>query len=290
MSPSNALLPPEDFGEDLATGAIVIQPKITNGPKVNLTAKPEAPKEFIIAEIPDNALGDLASAPGLDEYRSFAREKEPLRLLELSSTLQARGHSQRALLALERIIDTSNNVSPENLQLAADDISAFPATLPRWNVDSSAEIELTLLISTSGSASDAIKEAALEVASLIRKHSGDQLQIVIKIRKTPALASASESGEGTPALTISFQREDFETPVSTAALTLSKGGENEAENLMITVFQSVRAHLTHLNYPSPKHLDSLGKELLTLHITRLMWRDFAESLTPQLEEVAPGGN
>lgn len=291
MTPKNTLLPSEDFGDDLATGAPVMQPKITEGPKIDLTAQSKEPEESIVTEITEEDLGDLQSSPGLSEYRPFARKHEPARLLALSSMLQARGDFQRALIALERIIDTAQNPNPDELKQAAQGIASLAPTLPRWSVDPTTETELTLLISTSGKASDSIKNAALEVATLIRKHSGDQLQIVPKILKTPTARSSAE-GNTAPPLTIAFQREEFKPPVSTPVLTLRAGGENEQDDFFKAVFRLVRGHLASLDYPFPENFDTPANELLSLQITRLMWRDFAASLAPapEKEEEAPEGN
>ncbi|MGC6582795.1 MAG: hypothetical protein ACON4K_10805 [Akkermansiaceae bacterium] len=281
MTPANTSLPPEDFGEDLATGAPVMQPKIVDGPKIDLPAPPTETEEPVVTEISEQDLGDLQSSPGLGEYRSFARKHEPVRLLELSSTLQARGNFQRALIALERIIDTSQNVSPEDLKQATSGISTLSPTLPQWNVDPKTEVELTLLISSSGGASAAIKEAALEVATLIRKHSGDQLQITPKILKTPKASNPEKSP-----LTIAFQREDLENPASTAVLTLRAGGESEAEEFVKAVFRLVRGHLAGIGYTFPENFDAPARDLLSFQVTRLMWRDFASSLAPHPEEAS----
>lgn len=280
MTPTNAALPPEDFGDDLAVGAPVMQPKIVEGPKIDLSAQPVDPEEPIVSEISDEDLGDLESAPGLDEYRSFARNNPALRLLDLSSTLQARGDFQRALIALERVVDTSENPSPEELSQATAGISSLAPTLPRWSVDPETETELTLLISGSKGASNTLKAAALDVATLIRKHSGDQLQIVPKVER---LRGSSATTDAT-SLAISFQREISKETTSTATLMMRGGGEDEGDDYIKAVFRSVRGHLAGLGYPFPEGFNIPAKDLLTQHITRLMWRDFAESLVPKKDE------
>ncbi|MDB4436132.1 hypothetical protein N9139_01510 [Akkermansiaceae bacterium] len=280
MTPTNAALPPEDYGDDLAVGAPVMQPKIVKGPKIDLPTQPVEPEEPIVSEISDEDLGDLESIPGLDEYRSFARNNPALRLLDLSSTLQARGDFQRALIALERIVDTSENPSPEEISQATEGIASLAPTLPRWSVDPETETELILLISGSKGASDTLKAAALDVATLIRKHSGDQLQIIPKVERLGSSLSTAD----TTSLAISFQREISKEKASTATLMIRGGGENEGEHYIKAVFRSVRGHLAAQGYPFPENFDIPAKDLLTLHITRLMWRDFAESLVPKKDE------
>lgn len=280
MTPTNAALPPEDFGDDLAVGAPVMQPKIVEGPKIDLPAQPVEPEEPIVSEISDEDLGDLESAPGLDEYRSFARNNPALRLLDLSSTLQARGDFQRALIALERVVDTSEKPSPEELSQATAGISSLAPTLPRWSVDPETETELTLLISGSKGASNTLKAAALDVATLIRKHSGDQLQIIPIVERLRGSSATTD----TTSLAISFQREISKETTSTATLMMRGGGEDEGNDYIKAVFRSVRGHLAGLGYPFTEGFNIPAKDLLTQHITRLMWRDFAESLVPKKDE------
>ncbi len=279
MKPTGIILPPEDDGSDLAVGAAVLQPKIETNPRVaEVLGNPEKTEEPEIPEISDLDLGDLESSPGLDSYRKFAENNPPDRLFELSSTLRARGEFQRALLAFERVIDTSKADS-KALAEASKGISALSPTLPRWNIDPTREVPLTLHLGTARLADESLKAATLEVATTIRKSSGDQLDIIPKI--------TSSGG-------------DEATADSPVALWLSTGGKNPASSSVLTfrstddqaaaineislaVFQAVRGHLGKLGYPLPPPLQATGRDLLSIHITRLMWRDFARSLHKERE-------
>lgn len=62
-------------------------------------------------------------------------------------------------------------------------------------------------------------------------------------------------------------------------------GENISEDFIKAVFRSVRGHLANEGYPFPKEFELPAQDLLTLHITRLMWQDFAKSIVPiEVEE------
>lgn len=276
MTPTNLPLPPEDFGADLATGAPVMQPKIKDGPKFNLPAQPTEDEVPIVAEVTDEELGDLESAPGLTEYRSYAQKASAQSLFALSSTLQARGDFQRALIALERIIDTCKGVTPEELKQASADIASLSPTLPQWNVDPMSETELVLHFKTTKKTSEVVKEAALEIATLIRKHSGDQLEITPRIE-------TSNSPQNTSAPTITVWLSSPErTQGQTAFSPVPPAEQNLTPALIRSTFQSVRGHLVNLGYPFSDQPDQTDpKELLTRHITRLMWHDLAKALTAE---------
>ncbi|MCX8237496.1 MAG: hypothetical protein OSB05_01640 [Akkermansiaceae bacterium] len=277
MSPQGITLPPEDDGSDLAVGAAVLQPKIEKNPRVaEVLGNPEESEEPEIPEISDLDLGDLDSSPGLDSYRDFAQNNPPDRLFELSSTLRARGQFQRALLAFERVIDTSKADS-KALDEASKGISTLSPTLPRWNIDSTNEIPLTLHLGTTRLADDSLKAAALEVATIIRKSSGDQLEIMPKITSS---GSKEATADGPVALWISTGGKD---PTSSAVLTLRMADDKTTAltEISLAVFQAVRGHLGKLGYPLPPPLQANSRELLSIHITRLMWRDFARSLHAQ---------
>ena len=277
MTPDGVELPPEDQGLDLARGPLNQQPEIGNhleGSEV--LGNPEEPEENIVAEITAQDLGDLDASPGLDTYRAFGRENPADRLFELSSTLRARGQFQRALLAFERIIDTAE-ADATALGEAAQGISTLAPTLPRWIIDPTQESALILHLGTAQEAPDEIKAALLEVATLIRDSSSDQLEITPKIITN----GRSEVLPDSPiTLWMSIpDKKDLSTPVM--SLRISEQTEQAIDDIALAVFQTVRSHLSNhatLNYPSPPELQAPGRTLLTTHITRLMWRDFAQSL------------
>lgn len=277
MTPRGIALPPEDDGSDLAVGAAVLQPKIDKNPRVTeVLGNPEEPVEPEIPEISEEDLGDLESSPGLAAYREFAQNNPPERLFELSSTLRTRGQFQRALLAFERVIDTAKADS-KALAEAAKGIVALSPTLPRWNIDPTTEIPLTLHLGTAQLAGESLKAAALQVATSIRKSSGDQLDIMPKIASS---SSEEASPESPVALWISTGGKD---PASSAVITFRATDELEAatDEISLAVFQAVRGHLKKLGYPLPPPIQATGRDLLSIHITRLMWRDLAQSLHEQ---------
>lgn len=286
LTPKGIELPAEDFGTDLAAGSASLQPPIAQGPAPTgpVAAIEEKAEEPEIPEITDADLGDLESSPGLDAYRQFAQNNDLSRLLLLSSALQTRGEFQRALLALERIID-SGKATPEQLIETGHGIAALTPTLPRWNVDPTSEIQLTMEIGIPRTVDEPIKNAALELATLIRLHSGNQLDIIPKINSAETDAPIEN-----PPIALWFTTTGDES-ASSAVLTMKPSGEESEllNELSLAAFQAIRSYLTKEGYALPPPLQATGKDLLTLQITRLMWRDFARSLYWKPETPEPPG-
>lgn len=277
LTPSGAGLRPEDEMSRLVVALPSLQPELKK--EVTPPAPPAEdagePAEPEISEVEEADLGDLEAAPGLAEYRGFARTHTPDQLFELSSTLRARGHFQRSLLALERIIDTVKDAPPEALAEAGQGIAALIPTLPRWNVDPKAEIPLVLHLSLARPTSEPLQNALTELTRLIHESSGDQVQV------TPVLDSAgnqSASPDNPVALWLSSTDDE---PVSSAVTTLRLPAEPDflVPELAQALFQAVRSHLVPHGFPDPPELDLNGPQLLQTQITRLMWRDFARTLT-----------
>jgi hypothetical protein len=287
MKPKGVQLTEEDDGSGLAVGAIALQPKIEENPEIlEVLGNPEEEKEEPeIPEITGADLGDLEASPGLGSYRDFGKKNSPQRLLELSSTLRARGQFQRALLALERVVDTSNADS-KVIDEAATGIAALTPTLPRWNIDVTAEISLTLNIGSARTPSESLKKAALEVADLIRKSSSDQLEIIPKITSS----ESSDAPEDSPVAL--WLATNSEAPASSAVVTLKISDDESAmiDEFAIAVFQAVRGHLARQGYPNPLPLRASGRDYLSVHVTRLMWRDFAHSLQEMEKAAAEAEN
>jgi hypothetical protein len=266
-----------------AKDASAVQPEIKKNPETAIALPGEAKepeKVPEVAPIEEEDLGDLEAAPGLDAYRDFARNNPGDRLFALSSTLRSRGHFQRALLAIERIVDTSEP-DPELLTEASLGISALSKTLPRWNVDPKAEITLVLNLSMAHPAPEALKQSLVSLALLIRQSSGDQLEVIPKIQSK----DNSEAPEDGPvALWLSSEGEEpTASPVITARL--SHDSDRFFSDLSGVLFKAVRSGLEKAGFPPVIALDLEAPKLLETQITRLMWLEFGRSLVPAVEEI-----
>ena len=293
LSPDGIDPSPHRENPKIATGAASMQPAIPTQPATpaKLPEPSEATEEPKITVITPADLGDLESSPGLAAYRAFARENPADRLFELSSTLRSRGHFQRALLAIERVVDTAPP-DPDHLAEASLGIAALTATLPRWNVDPENETSLVLNLSLARPAPDPLKKTLVDLALTIRASSGDQLEIVPKINSND---DSEAPPKGPVALWLSHADDDTAAS-SVITARLSADPDLYYPDLALALFKAIRSSLARAGYPPAIDLDLGGPDLLKTQVTRLMWRDFARSLTPneegekEAEETSPDPN
>ena len=277
LTPSGAEIVKSDIGPDFLEQSMLLQPEIQGQPNINSEIKqPENPDRITplkIKEISESELGDLASTAGLRAYRDFALNQSPDRLFELSSTLRARGEFQRALLAFERVIDTSKT-DPKARAEAAQGIAALSKTLPSWNIDPSSEIDLNLHLGTARDPSEALKKVLLEVAIRIRESSGDQLNIIPTINN-----SDNPNATANPPVAL-WLLAPGENTASFAAITLQlpRDETKHFDEISVAIFKAIRSHLTQQGYPPASENLEQNANHLSQQITRLMWRDFARSL------------
>ena len=171
LTPSGVEIVETEETSGLIDLSVVLQPKIKDQPKINRAIQQIKDPDKItppkVKEITEFELGDLVASPGLDAYQNFARRESPDRLFELSSALRARGEFQRALLAFERVIDTSE-ADPNSRAEAAQGIAALTKNLPNWNIDPSNEMILNLHLGMAHKPSDHLRDVLQEVATRIR--------------------------------------------------------------------------------------------------------------------------
>ena len=146
-----------------------------------LSKRPEQPA------IPEIDPGDFQISPGLDEYQTFAHLGAPS-LLQLAQKLQNAGQVQRAVLAYERVLDStaSGGSSQEKAQAS---ITTLKTSLPRWNPDPQAAKPLRINLSTARDA-DSLLGTITTLTELIAASSGNQAQpeFVILKSDSPTLA------------------------------------------------------------------------------------------------------
>jgi hypothetical protein len=289
LTPSGMEIVETEETSDLIDLSVVLQPEIKDQPKINSTIQqPKDPDKITpskVKEITEFELGDLVSSPGLGAYRDFARWRIALTVFfELSSTLRARGEFQRALLAFERVIDTSK-AEPNSRAEAAQGISALTKNLPNWNIDPSNEIILNLHLEMAHKPSDHLKEVLQELATRIRKSSSDQLKIIPTINNSDNPDALTNNSI---ALWLSASGNNT-TSSAVITLRLARNDKEHLEAISLAVFKVIRTHLTQLGYPPASEDLIKGGDYLSRQITRLMWRDFAQSLhQPQNAPDAAG--
>ncbi|MBK1829547.1 hypothetical protein JIN77_02320 [Verrucomicrobiaceae bacterium R5-34] len=241
-------------------------------PKSSATAKQE--EEIIPA-------GDLNLAPSLSEYGTYG-DKGAAAMIHLATQLETKAQFQRALLAWERVIDTSNPDEKERLQ-AVRAIQRIRGSLPPWNPDPSADISLTLHAGATIQDKAVLENALKMAAALIDNASGN----VVKVDTQATIGKGS--GIKTPRIPIAiwFTRPSSTSEGATAEtppisfMADPKQPEFLASQVAAGVYALIRNHLsTETSFsPLPEYPAGVQPDdLLQFYVTRLMWREFVKSM------------
>ncbi len=221
--------------------------------------------------------GNLKHSPALTEYGTLGN-RGALAMIQLATQLETMGELQRALLAWERVIDTTKpSVSERKQAIAA--IKRLRATLPPWNPDPTCDIAVTLHAGATMKDKDYLRNALTEAADLVSKASGNVIRVSTK-------ASFGKSrGIKTPRIPIAiwFSRPK-ETPGETPPISFM--ADPSQKDMLVSqieagIYALLRAHLTEATSftPLPEYPAGVNpKDLLSYHVTRLMWREFVNSM------------
>lgn len=224
--------------------------------------------------------GDLHLAPSLAEYGTY-REEGSDALIKLATFLETKAEYQRALLAWERVLDSSTP-DEEQRSLAQRSIQRLHNSLPPWNPDPKADISVTLHAGATLKEKKVLIEALETSAALISEISGNILKVDIK-------ASFGKSSTiKTPSIPVAiwFSRpESIKSPMAETPPISFMADPNQPEALksqvVASVYALIRAHLTAETSftPLPEYQPHTKfDDLLRHHVTRLMWREFVRSM------------
>lgn len=229
---------------------------------------PEVPKPVI-------ELGDLESPPVLHEYADIA-DKGAAHLIDLAVLLETEGEFQRALLAWERVIDSTK---PDETQAisATSAIKRLRSAIPDWNKDPASAIAITLQAGTGKKTAKLLTPVLEQAARDIELASAGLLKV-----KAAITAGKDRKADTGPAPVALWLAGPAKGSRSTEVLSFTVGTpESLTEEINKTVFQIIRGYLTRAIQLTPpvaieegeKPLDALGS-----HITRRQWRDLGTVL------------
>lgn len=239
--------------------------------------EPSVPSTPIQPKEENLPAGNMNHSPSLAEYGNWGDKGGPA-MVRLATNLETKGELVRALLAWERVIDTSDPSDSDRI-LAVTAIKRLHATLPPWNPDPSGVIALTLHAGATLKDKKALEDALVTAADLVSEASGHVLQVSTK-------ASIGKSrGIRTPRIPIAiwFSRPG-ETPAETPPISFMADPSQKdmlAIQVEAGVYALLRAHLARETSFSPLPEYPAGvkpDELLKYHVTRLMWREFVNSM------------
>jgi len=276
-------------------GEITQQWKQENTPQTLIKEKAAAElarlkaKELKIAESKKSAqpprpefipLGDLNQSPKLTEYEQF-RDKGTASMIQLAKELENKGAMQRALLAWERVLDTTTP-NEDEVKLTAKAIQKLKSEISPWNPDPNSDITITLHVGTSASQKEILNQTLQETANLITEASG----YIITVKTKLSIGKTTSKTPRTP-IAIWFSRPPQEksgTPAETPPLSFMADPSQEsmlANQFQAAVYALLSNHLAkHTDYSKlPEYPAGVTpEELLEFYVTRLMWREFAQTL------------
>ncbi len=219
--------------------------------------------------------GDLVSAPRLSAYSELG-EKGASHLIELASLLESEGHFQRAMLAWERVLDSTG---PDEEQAAAAMAAArrLRPTLPDWNVDPVGSISIVLHAGTGKKLAENLKPILAGIAGDIRRASSGIIEADVSVA-----AGSSSLGEDGPVPVAMWISGGGKDSPSTDVLSFTvKDQETLPQDLTRTIILLIRNHFEKtgtLTPPSIPSREEAGRDALEFRVTRLSWQNFGISL------------
>jgi len=219
---------------------------------------------------------NLDHSPALSEYGTLG-DKGGVIIIALATHLETIGEYQRALLAWERVIDTANPTEEERQQ-AATAIKRLKNELPPWNPDPTNDIPITLHAGAALKEEKNLEQALQSTADQISQTSGNILAVTTK---TSIGKSHDPSTSSIPmAIWFSVHEARAETPPVSSMIDPSQE-HLLADQISADAYSLVRTHLTRETNFSPLPelpANANPNDWLKYHVTRLMWREFANSL------------
>ncbi|WP_411827559.1 hypothetical protein [Luteolibacter sp. AS25] len=218
-------------------------------------------------------LGDTESAPSLDTYSNRAPDGAD-KLIRLAEALQDIGKFQRALLAYERVLDSSQG-NPEQIQTALNAIQRIRPTLVIWNTEEPKEFTATINIGTGENFKEVLPEILDQLTSTISNSSSGIISFDYKLN----IGKSIQAIDAPTPVAVWITGPDG-TNTSTDVLSFTTDNPDSLEHdLLKTCFNLVRGELTKATSynPAPEALDD-PLVALQSHITRLLWKEFGEAL------------
>lgn len=252
---------------------------------ISVPAEPPVPEKPTVEEPakPEIDLGNLTEAPTLAYYNERASQGTAA-LIELASTLEKKGHFQRALLAWERVLDLTKP-DPEQAKIAVSAIRRLRPTLPDWDLASAKPTDIVLAAGTGKKMTKTLEPVLKLAAADIQKASAGLVTISTKIN----VGKSNAKGPSPVAVWLAGPRKNLS---STEVLSFTVGAKEELhDEVLKTVFQLVRNFLkqsTSYTEPTPLGEKENPMDALNFRITRLCWAEFADSLNlSQKKETSP---
>jgi len=248
---------------------IIHEQTAAQAPKPEAAAPPQAPSTAAV---------EANTPPTLALYREgpSVNAKD---LLELSSTLETKGEIQRALLAAERVMD-STQPDEDQQKTAISAIRRLRPQLPAWNAESATAIPITLHAGTGKSTAILLEPMMREIAGEIERASSG----ILKVTTNVAAGRDIPEDIGPPIVAVWFSGP---AKHSTEVLTFTVlSPETLREDLAGSLLQLLRSHIANKSYlriPENELDDTQPVARFQTHVTRLVWLELGSRLNPAEE-------
>ncbi len=227
------------------------------------------------------AEADAAPAAGnppasLDAHLDLTRS-EPGKLSALADAMEDQGDYQQAMLAHERIID-STQAEPRQLAISMRAIRRLRDHVPPWNPLPDDAMPLTLNVGTSSETADRIAQTIERIADEITKASGGILHVQPAIHRGPnppvgampapvaIWLTGTNADASTPVLSFTLNAEDEPLPVVT--LTVLK------------ILREALSRHSQIRIPIAVATPDDPTGPLFTHVTRLAWMNLGKLVSP----------
>lgn len=220
---------------------------------------------------------DLHAPPTLALYREEP-SVDAKDLLELSSAHEKKGEIQRALLAAERVIDSSKP-DEDQIRMAIDAIRRLRPQVPDWNTEPAASLPVTLHAGTGKSTATLVEPLLRELAHEIERASAG----ILKVTASVAAGRDIPQDIGPPPIAVWLAGPPGGTSSTEVFSFTLLSPETLRDDLASTLLQLLRGHIgreTFLRIPESGMDDSKPIDRLQTHVTRLVWLELGSRLNP----------
>ncbi|MFC4991226.1 hypothetical protein [Rubritalea tangerina] len=253
-----------------------IPPPKEISPKTPSTPTPKKP--------PRIPLGDLDTRPSLDHFHQH-RDFSAQSFTQLAIELESRGKIEHALLAWERVIDTTDATASESKK-ARQAIASLHSALPIWNADSTTNFDTVFHIHTPEPLKAEASALISQLTEEIKNSSSFLIAPQVLIKTSP-----QRDGFPPPPLRI-WLSATGDSPKETPQLTirLTEGDAPLSEQLYMAIYRSIAGQLQQdgtLMPPASISTEDSPQTALTTYLTRLHWKRLVETLTTETSPSPP---
>lgn len=239
----------------------------------NLKEK-EAPPE-ITQTVATIELGDFTQVPTLGDYRDQA-SKGTLALIDLAERLESAGQVPRALLAWERVLD-STTAEPQQVAAAIAAVQRIRSGTSDWKIQPDAPLPITFHAASGKTTALPLESVLVEIANELSASSGGILQVSAQV----VTAKHTPPSLGSPPVALWFTGEKAGlSSTEIISFTVSDPEKLRAEvlNAVTKLLRGYLGKTAALTIPEFNEMERDQSQNSMPHITRLAWQELGSRL------------